>query len=112
MVNQKVEPLPCRLSTKSPKVEYSLTELGWRLEPALRLMRMWGDWYSEQTGIEYDDWLAGLGGRWKLWIWYNLFSGTKRFCELQKLAAPGKPTDTHDPVTRTRTDGSATPTSL
>jgi|SRR5216684_1257505 len=67
-----------------PKVEYSLTELGWSLEPLLRQMDTWGKWYGDQIGPEYD-WLVSLGGRWKFWIWYHLLSGTKRFGELQKL---------------------------
>jgi len=29
--------------------------------------------------------LVSLGGRWKFWIWYHLFSGPKRFGELQRL---------------------------
>jgi DNA-binding HxlR family transcriptional regulator len=70
---------------RSPKVEYSLTELGWSLEPVLRQMHAWGKWYGEQIGVEYDEWLVSLGGRWKLWIWYHLFSGPKRFGELQQL---------------------------
>jgi DNA-binding HxlR family transcriptional regulator len=70
---------------RSPKVEYSLSELGWNLEPVLRQMHAWGKWYSDQIGIEYDEWLVGLGGRWKFWIWYHLFSGPKRFGELQQL---------------------------
>ncbi|GHO63252.1 hypothetical protein KSC_021440 [Ktedonobacter sp. SOSP1-52] len=67
-----------------PKVEYSLTELGWSLEPLLCQMGTWGKWYSEQIGPLYD-WLVSLGGRWKFWIWYHLFSGSKRFGELQRL---------------------------
>jgi DNA-binding HxlR family transcriptional regulator len=66
-----------------PKVEYSLTDLGWSLEPFLRQMERWGTWYSEQIGPQYD-WLVSLGGRWKLWIWYHLLSGPKRFGELQQ----------------------------
>jgi DNA-binding HxlR family transcriptional regulator len=67
-----------------PKVEYSLTQLGWSLEPLLRLMSTWGKWYSEQIGPEYD-WIMSLGGRWKFWIWYHLLSGPKRFGEMQRL---------------------------
>jgi DNA-binding HxlR family transcriptional regulator len=67
------------------KVEYSLTELGWSLEPLVRQVHAWGQWYGEQMGLEFDDWLISLGGRWKFWIWYHLFSGSKRFSELQRL---------------------------
>ena len=35
-----------------PKVEYSLTELGQSIEPVLRQMCSWGEWYSEQMGLE------------------------------------------------------------
>ena len=35
-----------------PKVEYSLTELGQSMEPVLRQMCAWGEWYSEQMGLE------------------------------------------------------------
>ncbi len=37
-----------------PKVEYSLTELGQSMEPVLRQMCTWGEWYSEQMGLEYQ----------------------------------------------------------
>ncbi len=67
-----------------PKVEYSLTQLGWSLEPVLHLMNVWGKWYCDQTGRE-SDWLESLGGRWRFWIWYHLLSGTRRFSELQRL---------------------------
>lgn len=67
-----------------PKVEYSLTELGWSLEPLLRQMERWGKWYGEQIGPQYD-WIVSLGGRWKFWIWYHLLSGPKRFSEVQRL---------------------------
>lgn len=70
---------------RSPKVEYSLTASGWSLEPVLREMYEWGKWYGDQIGIQYDDWLVSLGGRWKIWIWFYLFDGTKRFSELQQL---------------------------
>jgi DNA-binding HxlR family transcriptional regulator len=48
-------------------------------------MYAWGTWYGEQMDWEFDSWLVSLGGRWKMWIWYHLFSGTKRFGELQRL---------------------------
>lgn len=70
---------------RAPKVEYSLTELGWSLEPALRQLYAWGNWYCERSGMDFDEWLVSLGGRWTIWIWYHLFSGSKRFSELQKL---------------------------
>ncbi len=37
-----------------PKVEYSLTELGQSMEPMLRQMCTWGEWYSQQMGLEYQ----------------------------------------------------------
>ena len=37
-----------------PKVEYSLTELGQSIEPVLRQMCIWGEWYSDQMGLEYQ----------------------------------------------------------
>jgi DNA-binding HxlR family transcriptional regulator len=68
-----------------PKVEYSLTELGQSLEPLLSQIYACGKLYGEQMGLGPDDWLLSLGGRWKFWIWYHLFSGNKRFSELQRL---------------------------
>jgi DNA-binding HxlR family transcriptional regulator len=37
-----------------PKVEYSLTDLGQSMEPVLRQMCTWGEWYSEQMGLAYQ----------------------------------------------------------
>lgn len=31
-----------------PRVEYSLTELGWTLHPIVDAMKDWGSWYKEQ----------------------------------------------------------------
>src|SRR5262250_396422 len=36
-----------------PKVEYSLTELGRSVEPVLRQMYVWGQWYGDQMGLEF-----------------------------------------------------------
>lgn len=68
-----------------PKVEYSLTELAQQSKPMLREFFAWGWWFCSQSGMEFDDFLVSLGGKWKLWIWYHLLSGTKRFGELQRL---------------------------
>jgi DNA-binding HxlR family transcriptional regulator len=68
----------------SPKVEYSLTELAWRLEPVFRQVYTWSRWYCEQAGLEFD-WSIIFGGKWKFAVWYHLLSGTKRFSELQQL---------------------------
>jgi DNA-binding HxlR family transcriptional regulator len=35
-----------------PKVEYSLTDLGRSLEPVIRQLAEWGEWYCAQTGRE------------------------------------------------------------
>ncbi|GHO60041.1 hypothetical protein KSB_85160 [Ktedonobacter robiniae] len=67
-----------------PKVEYSLTELGWQAEPVVRQLEAWGRWYGEQVHLEFD-WMVSLGGKWTFWLWYHLLSGPKRFSELQKL---------------------------
>lgn len=68
-----------------PKVEYSLTELARSQEPMFRRFYAWGMWFCERAGLEYDDWLVSLGGRWTIWIWYHLLDGTRRFGELQRL---------------------------
>lgn len=68
-----------------PKVEYSLTELGRRSGPMLRRFVAWGGWFCDQAGLDFDDWLVSLGTRWKIWIWFHLLSGTKRFGDLQRL---------------------------
>lgn len=70
---------------RSPKVEYSLTELARQSEPMVRQFHEWGRWFCEQSGLDYDDWLVRLGGRWTIWIWYSLLNGPKRFGELQRL---------------------------
>lgn len=66
-----------------PKVEYSLTELGWSLEPLLHQLEIWGKWFSIQIGPQYD-WVVSLGGRWKFWVWYLLLEEPKRFSEIQR----------------------------
>jgi DNA-binding HxlR family transcriptional regulator len=38
----------------SPKVEYSLTELGQKSEPMFRQLYAWGRWTCDQFGLEYD----------------------------------------------------------
>ncbi len=67
-----------------PKVEYSLTEMGRSIEPIVRQMYDWGEWYGEQIGQDID-WLVRLSGRWTFWIWYHLLDGPRRFSELQRL---------------------------
>lgn len=46
-----------------PKVEYSLTELGQSMEPVLRQMCAWGEWYSEHMGLEYQRLIPKEEGR-------------------------------------------------
>ena len=71
-----------------PKVEYSLTPLGQQSEPMLRQFVAWGEWFCGRVDLDYSAWLVDLGSRWKMWIWYHLFSGPKRFGELQHLLSP------------------------
>lgn len=68
-----------------PKVEYSLTDVGQQSAPLLRQFYAWGQWCAETIGLDYDDWLMILSGRWMIWIWHTLFSGPKRFSDLQRL---------------------------
>lgn len=68
-----------------PKVEYSLTGLACESAPMIRRFYEWGKWFCAQTGLEYDDWLMSLEGRWKFWIWYLLLDGARRSSELQRL---------------------------
>ncbi len=68
-----------------PKVEYSLTDVGRVSEPMLRQFYAWGCWYADTIGIAFDDWLMILSGRWMIWIWHHLFSGPKRFSDLERL---------------------------
>lgn len=69
---------------RAPKVEYSLTALARESEPMVRHFYAWGTWFCEQTGLDFDDWLMRLGGRWTIWIWYHLVDGPKRFGELRR----------------------------
>lgn len=71
-------------ATTPPKVEYQLSEWGATSEPILRQLYAWGQWYSSQVEQEVD-WLVTLGRKWKIWIWYHLFNGPRRFSELQHL---------------------------
>lgn len=71
-----------------PKVEYSLTALGQQSEPMLRQFVAWGEWFCDHVGLDYGEWLVDLGSRWKIWIWYLLLSGPKRFGEMQRLLSP------------------------
>lgn len=68
-----------------PKVEYSLTDIGRQSEPMLRQFYTWGRRHAHAIGLDYDDWLMILSGRWMVWIWYHLFSGPKRFSDLLHL---------------------------
>ncbi len=67
-----------------PHVEYSLTPLGQAAESAIRQFVAWGEWFCEQMGLDFDAWLVRMGTRWKVWIWYQLFSGPQRFGDLQR----------------------------
>ena len=68
-----------------PKVEYSLTDVGQESETMLCQFYAWGRWGANAVGMPFDDWLMMLSGRWMIWIWHHLFSGPKRFSELQRL---------------------------
>src|SRR5215469_15859755 len=52
---------------RAPKVEYSLTALARQSEPMVRQFYAWGRWFCEQSGLDFDDWLVRLGGRWAIW---------------------------------------------
>jgi DNA-binding HxlR family transcriptional regulator len=69
---------------RSPKVEYSLTDLARSVEPLMRQIYDWGERFKAETGIDFN-WSLSMGGRWRFWIWYHLLSGNKRFGELQRL---------------------------
>jgi DNA-binding HxlR family transcriptional regulator len=71
-----------------PRVEYSLTDLGQTSGLAVRQFVAWGEWFCEQMGLDFDEWLVRMGTRWKTWIWFQLFSGPQRFGALQQ-ALPG-----------------------
>lgn len=68
-----------------PKVEYSLTDVSRQSEPMMRQFYAWGRWCAAEMGLDIDDWLMLMSGRWLFWIWWHLLSGTKRFSELQRL---------------------------
>lgn len=68
-----------------PKVEYSLTDVGMQAGPTLRQFYSRGRRSADDMGIDYDNWLMVMSGRWLFWIWYHLLDGTKRFSELQRL---------------------------
>src|SRR5262249_8940524 len=68
-----------------PKVEYALSDVGLSVEPVLRRVYAWAKQSSAEIGLDYDEWLIRLGGRWTFWIWYLLLSGPKRFSDLQRL---------------------------
>lgn len=67
-----------------PRVEYSLTDLGRKSEAMIRRFVAWGEWFCAQMGLDYKEWLAGLGSRWRLWVWYSLLTGPKRFSEVRQ----------------------------
>lgn len=68
-----------------PKVEYTLTDISRQSEPMMRQFYAWGRWCAAEMGLDFDDWLMLMSGRWLFWIWWHLLSGTKRFSELQRL---------------------------
>ncbi len=67
-----------------PKVEYSLTDVGQESGAMLRQFYAWGRWCTETIGLDFDDWLMILSRRWMVWIWHVLFSGPKRFSDVQR----------------------------
>jgi len=70
---------------RSPKVEYSLTGLARSSEPMFRQFQRWAAWCCERNGLQFDDWLVSLSGRWTIWIWFHLLRGPKHFGELLRL---------------------------
>ncbi|HZC04164.1 MAG TPA: winged helix-turn-helix transcriptional regulator, partial [Ktedonobacterales bacterium] len=62
-----------------------LTPLGRQAEPTVRRFVAWGEWFCGHAGLDYDAWLVSMGTKWKIWIWYHLLDGTRRFGELQRL---------------------------
>ena len=68
-----------------PKVEYTLTDVSRQSEPMMRQFYAWGRWCAAEMGLNFDDWLMLMSGKWLFWIWWHLLSGTKRFRDLQRL---------------------------
>lgn len=71
-------------SSMPPNVEYTLSNLGRTLEPGIRQFFLWVTWYCDQTALSFDDVLVSLASRWKFRILYHVFSGPRRFSELQR----------------------------
>jgi DNA-binding HxlR family transcriptional regulator len=68
-----------------PKVEYSLTDVGWQAEELMYQFDAWAQWCATTMGLEYDEWLRIQSGVWLVWIWYLLLSGAKRYSDLRRL---------------------------